>query len=174
VARGLYGATTEEGVIRRWWSWWPNANVAIRTGAASGLVVVDVDVDRGAEASLDVLVARYGPLPAGRVVRTGAGRHLYFAHPGGVVRNDAGRRLGPGLDVRGDGGYVLAPPARHWSGAVYEVAGSPTEIPPLPGWLTGLLRPPVRTRPAAPQPVVGHLPGWARAALAPFSALGRG
>lgn len=51
-----------------------------------------------------------GDLPLGRAIRTGSGgRHLQFRHPGGTVRNDAGRRIGPGVDIRGDGGYVIAP-----------------------------------------------------------------
>lgn len=105
VAGGLKSATTDNGQIEGWWARWPNANVAIRTGEVSGLVVVDIDPDHGGDASLECLVEEHGSPPVGRVVRTGSGgRHLYFRHPGGVVRNDAGRRLGPGLDIRGTAG----------------------------------------------------------------------
>lgn len=134
----------------------------------SGLVVVDVDPDHGGEASLDRLVEEHGCLPAGRVVRTGSGgRHLYFRHPGGVVRNDAGRRLGPGLDVRGDGGYVIAPPSRHASGGRYAVAGYGGTLPELPDWLRRRLHPPEPRRRA---PAMEWRPGkdtskWADAAL---------
>ncbi len=86
---------------------YPNANVAIATGAISGLVVIDIDGPDG-EASLATLP----PMPETRIVQTGRGRHLYFAHPGGAVPNSAGK-LGKGIDVRGDSGYVVAPPSRH-------------------------------------------------------------
>jgi hypothetical protein len=163
VTGGLHAATVDEAVIRGWWGRWPAANVAVRTGAVSGLVVIDIDAGHGGEATLATLAARYGPLPEGRVVRTGAGRHHYLAHPGGTVRNDVGRRLGPGVDVRADGGYVLAPPSRHASGAVYEVAGCPTDLPALPTWLDRLLQPPAPQ--AGPPAPVRHATGWARAAL---------
>lgn len=169
VAGGLKAATTDAGEIERWWSRWPNANVAIRTGEVSGLVVLDVDPDHGGEASLARLVEAHGALPAGRAVRTGSGgRHLYFRHPGGAVRNDAGRRLGPGLDVRGDGGYVIAPPSRHASGGRYGVAGHGGTLPELPGWVKRLLRPPepARRPPAGPAWRPGpDTTAWARAAF---------
>lgn len=112
------------------------------------------------------MLAAQEPLPPGRTIRTGSGgRHFYFAHPGQTVRNDAGRRLGAGLDVRGDGGYVIAPPSIHVSGGRYSVAGRGGELPELPGWLLGLLR---KEEPA-PRPTPAGLPvehgdKWARAA----------
>lgn len=168
VAGGLKVATTDRGQIEGWWSRWPNANVAIRTGEVSGLVVVDIDPGHGGETSLARLVAERGALPDGRVVRTGSGgRHLYFLHPGGTVRNDAGRRLGPGLDIRGDGGYVIAPPSRHANGGRYGVAGHGGVLPELPDWLERLLRPPDPPRPshAAPWRPGPDTSAWARAAL---------
>jgi hypothetical protein len=168
VSRGLHQATTEAAQIRRWWARWPQANVAIRTGEISGLVVLDVDPDHRGDASLAGLVSRYGDLPPGRTIRTGSGgRHLYFAHPGRPVGNDTGRRLGHGLDVRGDGGYVIAPPSRHVSGTRYSVAAGGIPLPDLPDWLGELLRraePP--WRPASVPGAAGGPPGaWARAAL---------
>lgn len=163
-------ASAERASIDRWWQRWPVANVAVRTGAVSGLVVVDVDPGHGGDATLAELLERHGPLPAGALVHTGSGgRHLYFAHPGGVVRNDTGRRLGPGLDVRGDGGYVIAPPSRHVTGTGYRWDGPDRSLAALPDWLIGRLREPVR--PKAPQPATAFLPqpgrvaAWARAAL---------
>src|SRR5581483_8736250 len=112
---------------------------------------------------------RRGPLPACRTVRTGSGgRHFYFAHPGFDVPNDTGRRLGPGIDIRGDGGYVIAPPSLHVSGGRYAVAAHGGQIVPPPGWLAELLkRPepephPTRTRAAVS---VEHGDAWARAAM---------
>jgi len=166
VRGGLNSATRDEDVIRRWWATWPNANVAVRTGAASDLVVVDIDPAHGGEDSLQSVLAAHGQLPPGRTIRTGSGgRHLYFAHPGDVVPNDVGRRLGSGLDIRGDGGYVIAPPSLHVTGGRYAVAARGGEIPDLPDWLLELVRkqePP--TRPMRPAPNAEHGAAWARAA----------
>jgi hypothetical protein len=99
-------------------------------------VVLDVDPGHGGRDSIAALAA-HGPLPDTLGVQTGGGgRHLYFAHPGHRVPNSAGR-LGPGLDVRGDGGYVLVPPSRHLAGDRYRWVGA--EIQPLPAWLRDLM-----------------------------------
>lgn len=169
VKGGLHAATRDEDVIGRWWASWPNANVAVRTGASSGLVVVDVDPAHGGDRSLDALLARHGPLPGCRTIRTGSGGcHFYFAHPGRPVANDAGSRLGAGIDVRGDGGYVIAPPSVHVSGRRYGVAVHGGEIPAMPEWLMQMLRPPEpEHRTAATQGTVAveHGDAWARAAM---------
>lgn len=164
---GLHEASTVPAVVEGWWERWPGANVGIRTGAApdgAGVVVVDIDPAHGGEASLTALLAVHGPLPPTVLVRTGSGgRHVYFAHPGGRVANSAGTRLGPGLDVRGDGGYVVAPPSRHPSGRHYRWLARPV-LAPLPDWLASLLAPepaPVRR----PLPSARRAPGWAGAAL---------
>jgi len=124
--------------VRAWYAKWPQANLGIVTGAVSGLVVMDVDPKHGGAESLDELERRHGPLPMTvEAVTGGGGRHLYFAHPGGIVPNRAG--LAPGIDVRGDGGMIVAPPSVHPSGAVYAwKAGHAPEAlapAPLPGWL---------------------------------------
>jgi hypothetical protein len=171
VAGGLTAASVDPATIERWWRRWPTANVAIRTGAVSGLIVLDVDPDHGGDDSLDALLRDHGPLPPGAVVRTGSGgRHFYFAHPGGVIRNDAGRRLGPGLDIRGDGGYVIAPPSRHTNGASYRWDSPDRQIPEAPGWLVARLREPLRPPPQAmsptPEPASPRrISAWASAAL---------
>lgn len=167
VGTGLKAATTDAETIGRWWRRWPSANVAVRTGAASGLVVLDVDPAHGGARSLDALVRRHGPLPAGPVVRTGSGGlHFFFAHPGHAVRNSAGL-LGPGLDVRGDGGYVIAPPSRHRSGREYLWQAPPGVLPELPDWFAEAPRPVERPRPDEREPVRidTAISAWARAAL---------
>jgi hypothetical protein len=102
-------------VIRRWWETWPDANVAIRTGAVSKLAVLDVDPRHGGVDSLRAL----DRLPDTAVAETGGGGyHMLFAHPGGHVKTTASS-LAPGLDIRGDGGYIVAPPSLHASGKRY-------------------------------------------------------
>ncbi len=168
LATGLRAATTDASDIRRWWSYWPRANVAIRTGADSGLVVIDIDPPHGGDTSLANLVAENGPLPPGLTVRTGSGgAHYYLAHPGVRVRNTAGAKLGPGIDVRGDGGYVIAPPSRHPSGMIYGWAGPGRDLPAMPDWLLDRLCQPER-RPPPVLTAVARADGttsWAHAAL---------
>lgn len=169
VPGGLRAATTDPSTIAAWWTRWPAANVAIRTGTVSGLVVIDVDPPHGGDVTLQGLVARHGALPASAAVRTGSGGvHFYLAHPGGQIPNDNGNRLGPGIDVRGDGGYVIAPPSRHRSGAAYRWTAPPGVLPPVPEWMLDQLRPLVRPSlpPTAPPDIrPGRIGAWSTAAL---------
>ena len=165
VRNGLHDATTDLQTIRTWWGSWPRANIAIRTGQPAGLVVLDIDPDHGGQTTLDRIVDEHGPLPPARMIRTGSGGlHLYFAHPGHPVPNDAGRRLGPGIDIRGDGGYVIAPPSRHRSGDRYRLTARGGEIPHLPGWMIQALQPEPRPDPR-PARRIAHRDAWAEAAL---------
>lgn len=111
-------------------------NAAVACGAISGVIVLDTD---SAEAEAEV--QRRG-MPATPVVRTSKGRHYYLAHPGGAVRNFAHKL--PGMDLRGDGGYVVAAGSVHPSGHVYTWERSPAELPfaAPPAWLLELLRSP--------------------------------
>ncbi len=126
--------STVPALIRRWWARWPDAGVAVRTGAESGLVVVDVDRHSGGFTSLGQLQRCYGRLPPTPVTFTGGGgRHYWFRHPGRSVANNTGR-LGAGIDIRGDGGYVMAPPTKHISSRRYEWVAQPP-LAPLPDWV---------------------------------------
>jgi hypothetical protein len=135
--RALTEQAADTSVIRSWWGDHPDANVGVVTGAVSGLLVVDVDPRRGGDTELS-RIADGAPLPRTPVSTTsGGGRHLWFAHAGGAV---ASRHLGPGLDVEGEGGLVVAPPSRHVSGHRYgwQVgAGPEVAAAPAPPWLTG-------------------------------------
>jgi hypothetical protein len=104
----------------------------------SGLVVLDIDPRHGSEASLERLERQHGRLPTTVECRSGGGgRHLYFAHPGGLLRNKVG--LAPGIDLRSDGGYVVAPPSLHASGVRYAWARDRrpdmVDLAPLPDWM---------------------------------------
>ena len=127
---GLKDASADPEQAARWWSMWPEANIGIVCGAVSGLVVIDVDGPDGEE-TLEALAAELGPLPETVEALTGKGRHLYFAHPSVEIRPSAGV-LGPGLDVRGDGGYVVGPLSLHYTGRRYEweVAHHPDDMDP--------------------------------------------
>jgi hypothetical protein len=121
TADGFLEATTDEARIRGWWGRWPNANVAIPTGKLSGLLVLDVDAGKGTD-SVALLELSRGQSPkTARAATGGGGMHLYFRYPSSEelmsaglyaqqVRNSQGL-LGDGLDVRGEGGYVVAPPS---------------------------------------------------------------
>jgi hypothetical protein len=127
-----------ENEIRDWFCTWPDANLGIVTGAISALVVVDVDPKHGGDASLKRMEQEYGPVPRTIEVATGGGgRHIYFAHPGGLIHNKVG--LAPGMDLRGDGGCVVAPPSLHKSGRHYAWIGShepeTTTLASMPAWL---------------------------------------
>ena len=131
-------ATREQ--IDRWWRRWPDANVGLVTGSVSGLVVVDVDAGHGGLNSLQALQQRHGTLPPTiEAVTGGGGRHLYFRHPGRALHNRVG--MHPGIDLRADGGCVVAPPSVHPNGRRYAwlPGHGPGEVEPaeLPAWLTG-------------------------------------
>lgn len=138
----LQDAPPDRDAVEHWYRRWPDANVGVVTGAVSGLVVLDVDIGHGGDESLLRLEDAQGPLePTLESITGGGGRHLYFRHPGQEIGNKVGFR--EGLDLRGDGGMVVAPPSIHPSGRPYrwrECRG-PGEIAPapLPRWLRELV-----------------------------------
>ena len=139
---GLKDATTDEATIRRWWQQWPKANIAIATGTVSGLVVLDEDTYKGGGTSRLTLEQSYNSLPETIQQLTGGGGvQFFFAHPGTPVKNGV-ETLGTGLDIRGDGGYVIVPPSLHASGKRYawELNHLPEEtaLAPMPAWLLAL------------------------------------
>lgn len=107
-------ASTDVDTIHGWFHEFPNSNVGIVTGGKSGIFVLDVDGDTG-EASLRDLETINGKLPPTYEVETSRGRHLYFQQPTGTRTKSSasGPEIGFKLDVRGDGGQVVAPPSIH-------------------------------------------------------------
>lgn len=120
-----------------------NANIGIATGEPSGIWVLDVDPDHGGAEALRKMQADNGPLSPGFAVRTGSGGwHLYFSMPDFPVTNSRGRlarKYGKGLDVRGTGGQVVAPPSRSLKGDYAVIKNGP--VGPAPDWLLDLIRP---------------------------------
>ena len=138
LTRWTEAASAEPDTVGRWFAEQPDAGVGIVTGAATGLWVLDVD-DPDALRDLE---QRHEHLPATLTSVTGSGGyHLFYRWPEGAeVRNDAGRRLGPGLDVRGEGGFVVAPPSIHPNGVAYAwELSEPEEAVDAPAWLVELV-----------------------------------
>lgn len=144
VRRGLHEATTDGNKIRAWWARWPEANIGIATGSNSGIVVVDLDLPE-AQTSLDRLGQLQLHFSPTLTSQTGAGRHLYFAATK-KLSNTTGRLPGvdeplPGIDLRADGGYAVAPPSLHVTGTRYTWLGATAEPTPLPTWIRASKRP---------------------------------
>lgn len=122
-------------------------NIGIATGPDSGIFVVDIDPKGGGYDSMQALAAEHGrDWAAGYRVRTGSGGvHLYFTYPDFELGNKAGTVLGKGIDIRGLGGQVVAPPSSTDKGPY--VLQKDVEIGPAPDWMLDLLRPKERKAP---------------------------
>lgn len=144
IVRDWQGAaSTDRKEAKARWKRWPWANIGIATGAKSRVFVLDIDPRSGGEDSIDDMQVKYGKLPdTATAITGGGGRHLYFRHPGWPVRNSAGA-IAHGIDVRGDGGAVVAPGSLHISGRKYEweASSSPRQsgISVAPQWLLDML-----------------------------------
>lgn len=138
----LRQATVDTKTIGKWWAQWPNANIGVVTGKASRIVVLDIDNRHHGVSSLRALEKQNGLLPEGPQVITGGGLHRYFAYPRFLVKNKV--NLLPGVDLRGNGGFVVAPGSLHKSGRTYlfKFGTKDLPLPTLPAWLSN--------RPVAP------------------------
>lgn len=141
---GLKDASSDPELVANWWTKNPDANIGIATGKESGVTVLDVDGPEG-EASLLALVETNGPLPSTVEVRTGRGRHLYFVCPATEVKNSASQ-IGNKLDIRGEGGYVVAPPSIHENGTRYSGNIDRKALANMPEWLLELLDPKLKSK----------------------------
>lgn len=143
-------ASSDAAQVKSWWIAWPNAGIGVATGKASRVWVLDCDGEE-ALAWYKAKCREHG-LVATRGVRTGRGRHFWWRYPEGDdvrIRNAQG--IAPGVDVRGEGGYVIAPPSRHRSGVRYEwLIEPPYDVAPqlAPAWLLEI----VREKPKPPPP----------------------
>ena len=147
---GVKDATDDTDQVTRWWTMWPNANIAAAVPAR--LVVVDLDPRNGSTDTMAELESNYGIWPTTLTSATGGGgEHRFHLHPGGKLRT--GRDgLGPGVDILTAGKYTVVPPSVHpGTGRAYRWV-DPAVVPvALPGWAVRLLRPPVlQHRPVRP------------------------
>lgn len=153
--RGLLDASIHPDIIEQWWDRWPWANIGMPTGEPSGVVVLDVDPRHDGFATLAKLIGKdsseHSGLATLEVQTGGGGVHLWFRLPAGArITNSAkgiADQFGPGVDVRGTGGYVLIPPSLHSSGHRYRYAGGKLLEPPA--WLVQVLNPPPPPPPVA-------------------------
>ena len=149
TAHGFRDATTDPGRIRRWWAGHPHDSIGVACGPA-GLVVIDIDVAKGGLASWQRLKAAHGIDDETLTSLTGGGgRHYFYRAPERFQGRNSAGKLGPGVDVRADGGYVIAPPSGHPSGREYiwDPDRFDLEPIPLPDSLRALLE---RRSPPAP------------------------
>jgi len=123
---------TEEEV-RQWWTKWPDANIAVLTGQLSGIVVIDIDE----KSSLQYIEPHLNKKTTLTCITGRGGKHLYFRHPGITVPNAV--RFLPGVDCRGDGGYVVVPPSIHRSYRRYRWENSNNKLAELPQTLLSLI-----------------------------------
>ncbi|MGQ9851700.1 MAG: phage/plasmid primase, P4 family, partial [Aggregatilineaceae bacterium] len=163
TAHGFKDATTDPAIIVGWWQRWPDANVGIATGGPSGLMVLDVDPRHGGDDSLYDLERQHGPLPDTIESLTGGGgRHILFRCPDGL----GGGKLAEGIDIKANGGYIVAPPSIHPSGQRYswEVAHHPDDVALAdpPGWLLAMLSAPKAAPAAFPPPTANRIPSGQR------------
>jgi len=141
-------ATNDMSRIRSWLQQHGNCNWAAVTGSKCSFFVLDVDGPEGAD-SLARLVDEGNSLPVTLTATTSRGRHLYFLWPNGAdIRNSTGR-LGHGLDIRGNGGYVIIPPSIHPSGHPYAYEDGAAALAVAPNWLLARLAAPENSKPAA-------------------------
>jgi P4 family phage/plasmid primase-like protien len=133
-------ATTDPEQLERWFGK-NDSNIGIVTGSVSGLLVLDIDPASGGMKSLNVLISIHGKLPNTERTRTGGGgAHLYYRLPGSVQIKNSVCRLGAGLDIRADRGYVVAPPSitdalYQWNNQLPRAG----ELAEAPQWLLDLL-----------------------------------
>ena len=161
---GFHDATTDRDLIAAWWTTWPEALIGVPTGDASGVVVLDIDVKDPAANGFDTLDdLGHAILPDTPTAHTASGGlHVYFLNPARELRCSAGL-IGPGLDVRAAGGYVIAPSPG--SGYLWDPIANPQTVAfaPAPEWLWPHRpsRPPISGR---AEPVTGLSP-YAEAAI---------
>lgn len=133
TAHGVRDAATDEATVGSWWKPWPNALIGVATGRVSGVVALDIDLrpDGDGFASLADLGI---PMPLGPTACTPSGGvHIFFQAPEYGVKNSASK-IGPHLDVRGDGGYIIVPPG---PGRVWDASANleTMPLPPMPEWM---------------------------------------
>jgi hypothetical protein len=108
---GFKDASIDFDQIVKWWTQWPDANIGIATGKISGFWVLDIDGEYPED---------WPAVGASPTVKTARGAHCYFKYPDGQEVKSQNKIQGEDIDIKGDGGYIIAPPSVHPSGVCYE------------------------------------------------------
>jgi hypothetical protein len=156
---GFNDATRDPYQLERWWGEGRPYNIGLATGTRSSVVVVDLDGVLGIDSFKRYVVAG---LPLTWCALTVGGVHLYFSHPGGAPLPNTAGKLGHGIDTRGDGGYVVAPPSIHACGVAYRWLRAPweqDEPAALPRKVLEAWRPARPSTPPRFEPVRSFAPG---------------
>lgn len=141
--KGVLDASKDLDQIRDWARRFPKANVGIACGRASGITVIDIDTNHGGMESVITLRAQKRILSPTIAVRTPSGGwHLYYRFEPGLLNSKS--KLGTGIDLRTEGGYVVAPPSVLANGCGYHWHQPPLggEVPRMPMWAVQKLTPP--------------------------------
>jgi len=160
---GFKDASNDLSKVIGWWTQYPDAQVGVPVGKNTGTIVLDVDMPDGPN-TLRELEEIFEPLPATTKVQTkSGGLHIWFALPNGVIIKNSAGKLGPGLDIRGEGGYVIAPPSEGYKWLT-KGAGFAT----IPAWLLDLITEHSADRPTstAPPTLGASTTAYGRTALA--------
>jgi putative DNA primase/helicase len=144
LTNGLTSSSTDEEQIKTWWKRWPNANIGVVTGGATGIFALDVDIDdeKNGLDTLKDLMKKHGELPFTVTSKTGSGGlHILFKYPKWDISNSVEKVAG-GIDIRGDRGYFVAYPSNHISGNSYEWMHEPNNTPvaDAPKWLLDIFQ----------------------------------
>jgi len=151
---GVKKATRDPHQLKDWWRQWPNAMIGVACGVASGIWAIDPDAPKSPDApdgkaNWAALSRRYGCPHTHTHLTPGGGEHLLFRWcPDRPITNSEGSITGTGINVRGEGGYIIAPPSRRHDGKAYEIA-EPLDFfsfAEAPDWLYAMLRPKERPR----------------------------
>ena len=168
-SHGCLDASPDCDVARARWAKTPHANIGAATGRKSGIWVLDVDPQHGGDVALGEIEAKHAPLPLTIEASTpSGGRHLYWHWnaEGPEIRNSAGR-IGPGLDVRGEGGSIVLPPSMLADGRGYHwIKNGARSFADSPPWLVALAPPPPPPPRVNPTPLDGDLDRYVASAAA--------
>lgn len=138
---GVYDARRDEPFIKQRFA--NGKNIGIQTGKDSGIVVIDIDPRNGGDATFSDLITEHGVIPETLQAITGSnGYHIFFNYPGVRLRG----KLGAGIDVKSDGGYVVAPPSVHPDTKQRYAWRNDYDIADMPAWMLKLLTAPPTTR----------------------------
>jgi hypothetical protein len=159
TTHGVKDATLDANKITAWWTAQPTCNIAVATGG--GMLVVDVD-SLDAEAELRQLETRFGALPPTIEAITAKGRHIYLRYPQTRNVRNSTSKVAAGIDVRANGGFVIAPPSLHPSGKRYcWSVDSSSALAEAPAWLLDLIEAPWAHAPGIKAPAGTEGVDWA-------------